>query len=49
MEKENNTQIQALLPEIKEMLAEGKTQPEVAADGETDTQVPKTIKKEISR
>ena len=43
MEKRNYTHIQALLPEIKAMLAEGKTQREVAEHyGFRDKQVVKT-------
>ena len=44
MEKRNYTHIQALLPEIKAMLAEGKTQREVAEHyGFRDKQVVKRL------
>ena len=44
MEKRNYTHIQALLPEIKSMLAEGKTQREVAEHyGFRDKQVVKRL------
>ena len=44
MEKRNYTHIQALLPEIKAMLAEGKTQREVAEHyGFQDKQVVKRL------
>ena len=44
MEKRNYTHIQALLPEIKAMLAEGKTQREVAEHyGFRDMQVVKRL------
>ena len=44
MEKRNYTHIQALLPEIKDMLAEGKTQREVAEHyGFRDKQVVKRL------
>lgn len=44
MEKRNYTHIQALLPEIKAMLAEGKTQREVAEHyGLRDKQVVKRL------
>ena len=44
MEKRNYTHIQALLPEIKAMLAEGKTQREVAEHyGFRDNQVVKRL------
>lgn len=44
MEKRNYTHIQALLPEIKAMLAEGKTQREVAEHyGFRDEQVVKRL------
>ena len=45
MEKRNYTHIQALLPEIKAMLAEGKTQREVAEHyGFRDKQVVKRLR-----
>ena len=44
MEKRNYTHVQALLPEIKAMLTEGKTQREVAEyDGFQDKQVAKRL------
>ena len=44
MEKRNRTHVQILLPEIKSMLAEGKTQREVAEhDGFRDKQVVKRL------
>ena len=44
MEKRNYTRVQALLPEIKAMLTEGKTQREVAEyDGFQDKQVAKRL------
>jgi len=46
MEKRNYTHIQALLPEIKVMLAEGKTQREIAEHyGFRDKQVVKELLK----
>ena len=50
MEKRNYTHIQALLPEIKAMLAEGKTQREVAEYyGFQDKQVVKSLLKRERR
>ena len=50
MEKRNYTHIQALLPEIKAMLAEGKTQREVAEHfGFRDKQVIKELLKRERR
>ena len=50
MEKRNYTHIQALLPEIKAMLAEGKTQREIAEHyGYRDKQVVKELLKRERR
>ena len=50
MEKRNYTHIQALLPEIKAMLAEGKTQREIAEHfGFKDKQVVKELLKRERR